>query len=404
MRMKHFFRTTTVLSLAFVLFAPALSYGAVEDLEVAGWVPYWRDSEGIKDAKKHLDEIDIVYPFAFTVTTDGELRDQAGLNKSDWKSFTKAAQKKDVLIIPTVMWADAGNINAVLSDDDAREDHIDEIIKMVKKGKYDGVDIDYEGKLSSTAPHFSEFLEELKDELGSKILSCTIEARTPPDSLYRTIPSQILYANDYDELAKHCDRVVLMSYDQQRADIKLNDARKGVPYMPVADVAWVEKVVQLALKDFDPDQVVLGIPSYGYHYTVTVAPQQYRDYTRVGALNIPDMLDVADDHDVTPARNAYGEMSFTYFPKSSPFRLLNSLPTPAGTPKGYEAAAKALLFSNATNMDVPVRLATYSDAGAMKQKIDLADDYGLKGISFFKIDGEEDQDVWDYLEEDEDDD
>jgi spore germination protein YaaH len=395
-----FFKKVIFSALVFAFVAPSFVLARTSDLEVAGWVPYWRDSEGIKDAKKHLSDIDTIYPFAFTVKLDGTLYDNAGLNKKDWKNFIKTAQKENVEIIPTIMWSSGSTIHAVLSDSKARAKHIEAIVAMVKKGKFDGVDIDYEAKLSETKDFYSLFLKELKEKLGSKkLLTCTVEARTPPESLYKTVPEEIEYANDYTEIAKYCDRIEIMAYDQQRADIKLNEKRSGVPYMPVADTEWVEKVVKLALESFDADKVILGIGTYGYHYTVTVAPDWYKNYTRVGALNMPDMLDVAKEYKVTPGRNAHGEMSFTYFPDSSPYRMLDKLATPKGTPKGYEAAAKALLYANMTGTEVQVRIATYSDAEAMKDKIELAEKYNLRGVALFKIDGEEDQKVWTYLKD-----
>lgn len=382
----------------FILFfiTPLSSHAA--NLEVSGWVPYWNDTNGMKDVKKHLSQIDVVYPFAFTVTTKGELRDQAGLDKKDWKSFAKTVQKKNVLLVPTVMWSDGVSIHAVLSATSTRTAHVKEIAAMVEKGKYDGVDIDYEGKKSETKNGFSQFLIELKKALGDKMLSCTIEPRTPPDSLYKEVPVTMNYVNDYAVIGEVCDRVVIMAYDQQRADIKLNDDRSGKPYVPLADKEWVEKVVQETLKTIPKEKVVLGIATYGHHYAVTVAPNWYRDYWKLGAMNVPDILDVAKKNKVTPSRNVAGEMSFSYLPKASAHvKFPSNLTIPKDTPKGMKVAAQALAYANKTGKEVVINVGWYSDARAMKDKIDLAKKYNLLGVSLFKFDGEEDQKVWTYL-------
>lgn len=370
---------------------------ADDDFIIAGWIPYWRDSEGIKDAKKHLNQIDTVYPFAFTVTPGGAISDQAGLDEREWRSFTRLARRNDVEVIPTVMWGTGEYIHAVLENEKAREVHIKGIVDMVEDGRFDGVDIDYEGKKAETIDLFSTFLEELKEALGEKLLVCTIEARTPPDSLYKEIPKVIEYSNDYDEINKHCDRVQLMTYDQQRADIKLNAEKAGQPYMPVSDPDWVRKVIKLALKDIDKEKLMVGIASYGHHYTVTVQPDWYSNYTRIGALNMPDMLDVAKKYKVKPSENRAGEMSFTYIPKSSNLKLKSSLKIPKDTPKGNIVAARALAYANKTGKTVQFNMGWYSDAAAMMDKVELAKEYDLAGVSFFKIDGEEDQKIWKLL-------
>lgn len=399
--MRIFFKHAVLVSalLIGVCTAPFVTHANSDELEVSGWIPYWRDSEGIKDAKKHLGVLDVVYPFAFTVTTQGELRDQAKLSAREWKSFVKSAQKKDVLIVPTVMWSDGASIHTVLSNEKSRRAHVEEIARMVERGKYDGVDIDYEGKKSDTINYFSAFLKELKGELGDKMLSCTVEPRTPPDSLYREVPAVINYANDYDAIGTYCDRVVIMAYDQQRADIKLNNERKGAPYMPVADVDWVRKVIAHTITLIPKEKVVLGMATYGHHYAVTVAPEWYRDYWKLGAMNVPDILDVAKKNKVTPTRNDAGEMSFSYLPKgSNHVKFPSNLAIPKDTPKGMKVAAQALAYANRTGNEVVFNIGWYSDARAMKDKIDLAKKYGLLGVSLFKIDGEEDKKVWEYLD------
>lgn len=383
----------------FVNLFPVTTWAASShNLEVAGWIPYWRDSEGIKDAKKHLTDIDTVYPFVFSVQSDGSIRDLGGLSDKEWKTFIKSAQKKNVEVIPTLMWGDGASTHVVLSDTEKRVAHITAIMHIVDKGGYDGVDIDYEAKKAETINYFSTFLTELKAKLGDeRILSCTVEARTPPESLYKEVPKELKYANDYEVIGEVCDRVVLMAYDQQRADLLLNKSKNGTPYMPLADVDWVRKVVEFALEDIPKEKVVLGIPTYGHHYTVTVEPDWYRSYTRIGALNLPDMLDVAKEYKVTPTRNKAGEMSFSYLPKGSTVKLSSSIKIPKDTPKGNTIAARALAYANKTGKEVSFRIGWFSDAEAMKQKIDLAAEYELRGVSLFKIDGEEDQKVWKYL-------
>ena len=394
---KYIFTALVCIFLGSVAY-PGMSFAADEDFIVAGWIPYWRDSEGIKDAKKHLSEIDVIYPFAFTVTIGGALRDQAGLDDREWRSFIRTAKRKDIEVIPTIMWSDAVSMHTVLTNESLREMHIEQITDMVEDGKYDGVDIDYESRKAETIDAFSAFLKELKHELGDKTLVCTLEARTPPDSLYKEVPKVLKYSNDYKEINKYCDRIQLMTYDQQRADIKLNAEKAGQPYMPVSDPDWVRKVIELALEDFDPEKVVVGIPSYGRHMTVTVQPNWYSNYQMIGALNIPDMLDVAKEHKVKPSRNQAGEMSFTYIPKSSNLKLKSNLKIPKDTPSGNVVAARALAYANKTGKTVQFNMGWYSDAEAMMDKVDLAKEYNLAGVALFKIDGEEDQKFWKMIE------
>lgn len=388
----RFTRFYTAFILAGFFLLPAVAQGASTDVGV--WIPWWSEETGAKSALENIRDIDVIYPFVFEVDQEGELENKVDFDDRHWEKLFDKADDRNVDIIPTIAWFDGEAIHETLSDKRKRSNHINDIVKMVKKYRFDGVNIDYEQKLAETMDDFSLFLKELEDELGTKDLTCTIEARTPPESRWKEVPKDIQYANDYKAMNKYCDWVEIMAYDQQRADIKLNSERRGVPYMPVADVDWVEKVVELALKDIDEDKIMLGVPTYGRAWDVTVASEWYKDYIKVATLNHPRIIELSKKYDSPIGRSEGGEAVISYFPEDSPWKIFNALLAPKDTPKGFEAAAKALMVATYANIEIPVRFITWSDAEAIEDKLDLAKKYDLRGVAVFKVDGEEDQDIW----------
>jgi spore germination protein YaaH len=154
-------------------------------------------------------------------------------------------------------------------------------------------------------------------------------------------------------------------------------------------------VLDYALEDIDADKVLLGVPTYGRAWDVTVAPDWYKDYTSVEAINHVNAVKVAKKYNVEIGRTEGGEAVISYFPEDSVYKVFNALEAPKGTPKGFEAAAKALMVANYTGLEIPVRFITWSDAEAIEDKLELAKKYNLKGIAVFKFDGEEDSKMWD---------
>lgn len=381
------------LLLLWVLF-PSLVSAARS--EVGGWVPYWTSESGVESVIDNMDEIDILYPFVYEVEGGGDIVAKVDLDRGVWEDLLDEADDERVEVIPTIAWFDGEGIHAVLSDRRARNNLIDDIEDLVDDNNFDGINIDFENKWAETIDHYSRFLKDLNRALGRDTLTCTVEARMRPEHRWRNVPRTIEYANDYEAINDHCDIVELMTYDQQRADLYFNDQRKGLPYNPVADIDWVEHVLEFAIEDIDADKIMLGVPTYGRAYDVTVASEWYRDYTPVASVDHSRAVVLANDiYNVPIGRTAGGEAVITYFPEDSIWKIFNQLPTPEGTPKGYEAAAKALLVATLADIEIPVRMLTWGDARAAEDKLDLAKEYDLMGTVFFKFDGEEDEDIWD---------
>jgi len=374
--------------------------------EVAGWIPYWKATAGSADATAHLDELNEISPFAYSVKNNGNLVDTMRIDKEPWYTLINTARAKKVKIIPSVMWNNADAIDAVLKNPKLRKVHVNEIANVVLKHGFEGIDIDYEGKKAETKDSFSLFLRDLHKALKKKLLSCTIEARTPLDSRFclrsigscasnfEKIPEDIRYANDFAKINSYCDRVRIMAYDQGTADLKLNQSAQG-PYVPVADPKWVEKVIALAAQSIAKQKIVIGVPTYGYEFEATPLLQGYR-YGRLWAFNPKYALDVSGRMGVAPQRNEAGELSFLYTPTAT-----STAPQSGDTPQpaGIAFTAPPVPLTNATSTPsgpLP-RLLWWSDASAIGDKVALAKKLGVRGIAIFKIDGGEDPGIWDHL-------
>ncbi len=374
-------------------------------LEFSGWLPYWRVASSTNDVLPHLGQLTEVNPFGYTVKNDGSLNDAAKVSAVEWQKLFAEAKKKNVRVIPTVMWSNTEAIHTVLSDKKLRSKHVAGIVQMVKENGFDGVDIDYEGKRAEDRDNYSAFLKELSAAFAknkaNKWVMCTIEARTPPEDLYKVIPADLEYANDYKEINKYCDRVRLMTYDQQTADRTLNQKAKGI-YTPVADPAWVRKVVNFTAKDIDKKKLVLGVATYGYIYQAI----PYEDgsgyhYDLLEAFNPKYATDVAKEYGITPSRNSAGEMSFTYVPKSMPKPLPDNAAVSSRAPKGTSSSLLAALGATALakekGQQAPFYILWWSDAKAVEDKVKLARELGIRGVAVFKFDGGEDPGIWKVL-------
>jgi spore germination protein len=321
---------------------------------IAGWLPYWAKNEGAASLSGNFDLFSEINPFAFGVNSDGSLKDVAKIDSAPWPEIIENAKKENVKIVPTILWGDAEAMHKIFSDSELSDNHVNAIITMLKENDFPGVDIDYEGKDIKDRNGFSLFIESLAGKLKSqgKTLSCTVEARTqdsPPKDLKGT--RAMSWANDLVVLNESCDEVRVMAYDEVFQIYRAQDFEISgeVPSAPNAGNEWVQEVIEYFLKYISPEKLVLGVPTYGWEFSLSKTSDGYH-YTRFKSVSYGEAVEKANSADVAPSRTD-GELSFL-----------------------YEASGKQHLI-------------TFSDAESIRQKIDMAKSFGLKGISLFKIDG-----------------
>lgn len=352
----------------------------------AVWIPYWRKTDGASTTLANLDTLTQISPFAFELQGDGSIKNALKIEEEPWTTLLAEAKKKKIKVYPSILSYPQNstaqyNFWLLMAQRTRRAAHVKDIVALVKKYKLDGIDIDYENKTAETRPYFSAFLKELAAALHkeNKKLICTVEARTPPESRYATTSQEVLskveYANDYKVIGAVCDQVRIMAYDQAGDDRKLvnQNLAAGNTYKPVADIDWVEKIATLALREIPAKKIVLGIPTYGYKYEV-IPPQGgaiLPKYSRIGSMNFYYANELAKSLGITPSRNSAGELSFTYSTSTDVDG------NPLGSTKQY--------------------LVWYSDAQAIADKVKIAKLYKLGGVVIFKIDGNNDPNIWQVL-------
>lgn len=370
--------------------APLSAAAAAAPLYYAGWIPFWSEQGGAQNASLNLEKLREVSPFSYEVKSGGTLVDKLKINEGFWPDWLHAVRDAGIKIIPTVAWFDGSAIQKLLSNKNKRLAHEDAIAKLVKDNKFDGIDIDYESKLAETNPYFSLLIQGLAIRLHplKKILSCTVEARMPVSSRYYQTgtAADYEYANDYNVLNKYCDELRIMAYDQGVIDIKL-DAQKGNGklYAPVADKDWAEKVIKEAIKTVSPRKIMLGVPTYGYEYEAAWSGG-ITIYRRLRSLNIFQAINVAIAAGVPVLRNSAGEMGFWYT-SSTLIEVSSALRWDVSSTEPAEVASSSAAGGI-------TRFVSLSDSQAAAEKIALAKKYGLRGVAFFKFDGEFDPLLW----------
>ncbi len=378
----------------------AMTPAATGAFEISGWLPDWRAASSTLDVTPHLSQMTSAMPFGFQVSSTGALVDKLHITEAPWPAFIAAAKAAKVRVVPTVYWGSGPEEQAILSDTTKRIALEDAIANLAKQNNFDGIDIDFEAKQSETINYFSTFLKGLYQRMGSKWVYCTVESRMPLEDRYApgaTIPPDATeFANDYTAMNQYCDRVEIMAYDQGTVDVRLNAARSA-PYAPVADPGWVEDVVTLAAQSISRNKIIVGIPTYGYEYTVTPQSGGGQKYQRLWAFNPGYATDIASKLGITPYRTSANEIGFIYDPKA----LAAIAPSDGDVAQIQQSSLSVTTVTqnlgSQVNTSQPYNYVTWEDATSMKDKVDLAKRLGVRGVAVFSLGGAEDQGMWSIL-------
>ncbi|MDR3310495.1 MAG: S-layer homology domain-containing protein [Oscillospiraceae bacterium] len=217
----------------------------------------------------------------------------------------------------------------------------------------DGLDIDIQNINQDDRADLTSFIALLRNALPS---GKTLTVCVAPNPYNTNAGWQGGY--DYAALAKHCDHVFMMTYDESY--------ETGAPG-PVASLKFVEDSVKYGLKYVAPEKLMLGIPFYGRYWAQSAGGK------KGGAWTIADIDWLAE---TTNAKVWYDEAKEC---------ARATIVVPAGS---------NLKTWGGSSIPPDTYDVWYENARSFERKLALVRKYGLKGAGSWAL-GQEPAYVWD---------
>ena len=218
--------------------------------EILGFHVNWLtpEADSYQALRENSKNIDMVAPFWYTVKPDGEIETRYGGYQFEVDSFSK---NRNIKVLPLINNSQENNM--ILVDPEIRRKAVNNIVEMVEKYDFAGVNIDFEFIPPWTRNGYTSFIKDLSSKLRRMNKMITISVFPKID-----VPIEIQRAYDYAALAPLVDRMLIMTYDKHWS--------KG-PAGPIAPINWVEDNIRYTLEYFPANKILLGIANYGYDWT-----------------------------------------------------------------------------------------------------------------------------------------
>ena len=288
---------------------------------------------GLLDAA--LPYLTYLTPFTYGINSDGTL-----LPPSDEWLLAAAGQYRAASLMHLSSLTEDGRFDSsrstlVLESADAQDALVQGVLDTVQAKHYFGLDVDFEYVLPEQREAYAAFVARLRDALG--MVGCPVIAALAP----KTSAAQrgLLYeAHDYALLGAAADAVFLMTYEW---------GYTYGPPMAVAPLPQVRAVLDYAVSVIAPEKIFMGIPLYGYDWTLPFT----RGETRAESLSPVQAVERALRYDVSIQYDERAQAPCYYY-------------TDRG---GREHAV------------------WFEDARSIEAKLRLAEEYGLQGVGYWSL-------------------
>ncbi|SRR5260221_50941 len=326
----------------------------VDDIVVGGWIPDWGMGPGFDSLQNNLD-VKSISPFWFDCSDNGDLVENGHTNWSDMLQYVK---DNSIELTPTITCFDRDIITKILNNPESLKTFIDKTMFNVETYNYDGVDLDIEAFYLNDKKLFFNYLAELKDRLN-KDNKKLIVSILPKWANNRDYPNfwETSRVEDYKRIGDLADEVRIMAYNFSSA----NASQAG----PIGPLEWQDEIIRYAINSGIPrNKIVLGVHLYAYDWS-----------TREMA---PDIMNYYDN---TTLHSSGGEKADAFYYATTE-NIMNKYGLDV---KFNDTWGEAVGTYNYFGQK---RIVVFMDQKSLHLRKQLAADYGIKGIYYWKLGGE----------------
>jgi spore germination protein len=208
---------------------------------------------------KHIDQITVVAPQVYVVDSLGIMWGTLDRRVSD------LAKKHGVKVMPlfTNEGFQQAGLHKLLGDTAAQRRSIESMVAICKGNNYWGLQFDVENINIADRDRFTRWYKASADALhgvGCKVSVAVVhktEDGAGPTAYGRFMQDSWRGGYDIAALARAGDFISLMTYSEH--------TRRTTPG-PVAGLPWTREAMEYFLRFVPPEQLSLGIPTYGGHW------------------------------------------------------------------------------------------------------------------------------------------
>lgn len=195
-------------------------------------------------SEQKIEGLDVISPTWFSIV------DASGyvVNNGDYK-YTQDAHSKGYKIWGLIDNSfDKDLTKALLSDEQAQEKVINQILVYASIYDLDGINIDFENVYYEDKDNLTMFVDKLTQELKQQNLIVSMDTTVPSSS-----PTWSKFY-DREKLSQILDYIIVMTYDEHWAASPVSGS--------VASLNWVDKSLERTLQYIPKDKLIMGIPLY----------------------------------------------------------------------------------------------------------------------------------------------